>query len=65
MKKEMKFEEAINRLEEINKVLEKGEISLEESLVVFEEGVKLSSICYDKLKNAKQKIEEVDVKSEV
>lgn len=54
---EMKFEEAINRLEKIVQQLEEGEKSLEGSLKLFEEGIKLSKFCSGKLEEAKKKIE--------
>ncbi|NIM02900.1 exodeoxyribonuclease VII small subunit [bacterium] len=54
---EMKFEEAIGRLEKIVQQLEEGEKSLEDSLKLFEEGIKLSKFCSGKLEEAKKKIE--------
>jgi len=54
---EMKFEEAISRLEKIVQQLEEGEKSLEDSLKLFEEGIKLSKFCSGKLEEAKKKIE--------
>lgn len=50
------YEEDIKRLEEIVALLEKGDLPLEDSLKLFEEGTKLSSSCYKTLKNAEQKI---------
>ena len=55
--KELKFETALTRLEEIVGKLEDGEMSLEESLKLFEEGVKLSRICDQKLQGAERRIE--------
>ena len=43
------FEEAMNRLEEIIKILEDNQTSLEKSVDLFQEGIKLSKICSDKL----------------
>lgn len=57
---EMTYEKAISRLEEIVSALEKNEVSLEESLKLFEEGTKLTAICAEKLKNAQQKITELN-----
>ncbi|MCK4802192.1 exodeoxyribonuclease VII small subunit [bacterium] len=54
---EMKFEEAVSRLEKIVQQLEEGEKSLEGSLKLFEEGIKLSKFCSGKLEEAKKKIE--------
>ena len=56
---EMTYEKAISRLEEIVTALEKNEVSLDESLKLFEEGTKLTAFCSDKLKNAQQKITEL------
>lgn len=57
MKKAQTFEEAIKRLEEIVKELEGGDIPLEETLSLFEEGVKLSHFCREKLDEAEKRIE--------
>lgn len=54
---EIKFEEALEKLEEIVSGLESGDISLEESLAKYEEGVKLVRLCQKKLNEAKKKIE--------
>ena len=56
---EMTYEKAIERLEEIVKVLEKNQVSLDESMKLFEEGTKLTAFCADKLKKAEQKITEL------
>jgi exodeoxyribonuclease VII small subunit len=55
--KEVKFETALGRLEEIVRKMEDGEMSLEESLKLFEEGVKLSRLCDQKLQAAERRIE--------
>jgi exodeoxyribonuclease VII small subunit len=54
---QVKFEEAIKRLEEIVAALEKGNLSLEDSLRIFEEGVKLSKSCLKILDDAEKKVE--------
>ncbi|MGI6650508.1 MAG: exodeoxyribonuclease VII small subunit [Limnochordia bacterium] len=54
---ELKFEEALARLEEIVRSLEQGESGLDEALVLFEEGVKLARFCNNKLDQAEAKIE--------
>ena len=64
MAKEINFEDALERLEEIVKRLEEGNLGLDESLKVFEEGIKLSKICASKLDEAEKKIE-ILIKSEV
>ena len=56
---EMTYESAIKRLEEIVALLEKNEVTLDESMKLFEEGTKLTAFCTDKLKNAEQKIIEL------
>jgi len=53
----VKFEEALSRLENIVFQLESGQLSLEESIARFEEGVKLGKICREKLGQAQEKIE--------
>lgn len=54
---EIKFEQALNKLEAIVTDLEKGNLSLEQSLAKYEEGIKLAKICQGKLENAKKKVE--------
>jgi exodeoxyribonuclease VII small subunit len=53
---EKKFEEAMERLEQIVESLEGGDLSLEESLKIFEEGMKLIRFCSKKLEEAEQKV---------
>ncbi len=57
MDKDMSFEKAYNMLAEIAEKLESPDITLDESISLFEEGVKLSRYCTDILDKAKQKIE--------
>ncbi len=57
MAAEKKFETALARLEEIVKELESGDVSLEQSLKLFEEGTKLARICNKRLEEAERKIE--------
>jgi exodeoxyribonuclease VII small subunit len=52
-----RFEDALNKLEKIVSQLEEGDISLEESLKLFEEGIRLSRICNQKLEEAEKKVE--------
>ncbi len=54
---EKRFEASLARLEEIVKKLEKGDLPLEQSLKLFEEGVKLSRICSKRLEEAERKVE--------
>ncbi|MBW1998923.1 MAG: exodeoxyribonuclease VII small subunit [Deltaproteobacteria bacterium] len=53
---EKKFEEAMERLEQIVRGLESGDLSLEESLKIFEEGMNLIKFCSKKLEEAEQKV---------
>jgi len=52
-----KFEESIQRLEKIVQELEKGEVPLEKSLTLFEEGMQLSTTCRKELEQAEGKVE--------
>lgn len=54
---EMKFEDALQKLETIVSDMESGELTLENSLKKYEEGMKLSRFCTKKLKEAEKKIE--------
>ena len=54
---ELKFEKAVQRLEKIVDDLEKGELDIDKSLEMFEEGIKMSRICSKKLNEAEAKIE--------
>lgn len=56
MTKPTSFEKSIKELEEIVSVLEKGELSLDDSLKQFEKGIALARSCQAKLNNAEQKI---------
>lgn len=53
---EMNFEEAMQELETITAKLEKGDLSLDESVSNFEEGMKLAKKCNDILEKAEKKI---------
>lgn len=52
-----KFETALKKLEEAVHRLESGELSLEDSLRVFEEGVKHAALCSRKLNEAEKRVE--------
>lgn len=54
---ELKFEEALKKLEKIVEDLEKGDISLDEALKKYQEGIELSRVCSARLENAKKKID--------
>jgi exodeoxyribonuclease VII small subunit len=55
--KNLSFEEAYKSLEEIAEKLSNNDISLDEAIKLYEEGIKLSKLCSSALENAKQKIE--------
>jgi len=57
MTAEMKFEEALKKLERTVSDLESGELSLDDSLKRYEEGVKLAQFCSKKLETARRKVE--------
>ena len=57
MENKMSFEEAYKKLEEIAIKLESPDITLDESIALFDEGMKLSKYCSEVLQRAKQKIE--------
>ena len=52
-----KFEDNLNRLEAVVKKMESGELSLEDSLKTFEEGIKLYRLCTQKLDEAERRVE--------
>ncbi len=52
-----KFEKAIEELERIVERLEDAELPLDDALNLFEEGIKLSRFCSDKLDEAEKKVE--------
>ncbi|MBK7889766.1 MAG: exodeoxyribonuclease VII small subunit [Bdellovibrionales bacterium] len=52
----MDFEKKLKRLEEIVGKMEDGELSLDDSMKLFEEGVKLSRDCQTQLSQAEQKV---------
>jgi len=52
-----KFEEALGRLEDIVRKMEAGDMTLEESLKAFEEGIKLARLCSRKLDEAERRVE--------
>lgn len=55
-RKKPSFEEALSRLEELVRKLESGELSLEQSISCFEEGVRLARDCGRQLEKAEQKV---------
>lgn len=56
-KKPLSFEKALKKLESTVEALEDGQLSLDESLKLFEEGVQLARQCNRQLEDAQKKIE--------
>ena len=54
---ELNFERAMDRLEKIVDQMESGELSLEDLIVRYEEGMNLVKVCQERLASAEQKIE--------
>lgn len=54
---EQKFEDALNKLEQIVEDLESGSLNLDDAIKKYEEGMKLSAFCGNKLNEIKKKIE--------
>ena len=57
MSTEIKFEDAMKRLEEIVHELEGGDIEIEKALTIFEEGTRLAKICAKKLTGIEKRVE--------
>jgi exodeoxyribonuclease VII small subunit len=55
--KNISFEDALNELEQIAEKLERGQLSLEDSILAYERGMELKKICNDRLNEAEGKIE--------
>ena len=58
-KDKLTFEQLLSELEIISKKLESQEITLEESIALYEKGMKISKNCSKMLENAKQRIEKI------
>lgn len=63
-KKVNKFEESLKRLQEISDLLEGEDIGLDDALKLYEEGIKLSKLCYKNLKEAELKVSELKLQLE-
>jgi exodeoxyribonuclease VII small subunit len=55
----MEFEDALQRLEEIVSLLERGDVSLDNSLKFYEEGQGLIKLCRDKLTKVEVRVQEL------
>ena len=58
--KSIKFEEALAKLEDITRQLERGTLKLDEAILAYEEGMKLSELCHNMLKKAERKLEYIE-----
>lgn len=58
------FEEYLRKLEKIVNQLEEGELTLDESVKTYEEGMNISKICLEKLNKTKKKIEQLVIEGE-
>jgi len=61
---EIKFEDYIEKLEKIVQQLEEGELTLDESVKLYQEGMNISKICLKMLNEAKQRVEELVIQGE-
>ncbi|OZM57622.1 exodeoxyribonuclease VII small subunit [Lottiidibacillus patelloidae] len=53
------FEKAMEQLEVIVEKLEAGDVPLEKAISLYQEGMKLSTICHDKLKTVETQLDEI------
>ena len=63
MAKELTYEQAMTRLEEIVAQLEGGKCTLDDSMKLFEEGAKMTEFCRKALADAEQKIQKLQTKT--
>lgn len=61
----MTFEQAMTRIEEIVKLLEDNQTSLDQSVELFQEGIQLSKYCSDKLTNVEDKVSKILINGEL
>jgi exodeoxyribonuclease VII small subunit len=59
MNEDLSFEQALTRLESITQSLQKGGMTLEEMIALFEEGTAIAKICHQRLNTAELKLSEV------
>jgi exodeoxyribonuclease VII small subunit len=59
-KTEKSFEDSFTRLEKILEKLESEDVTLDETIKLYEEGLTLTKFCYDKLNNAELRIKEIN-----
>lgn len=61
----MTFEQAMTRIEEIVKLLEDNQTSLDQSVELFQEGIQLSKYCNDKLTKVEDKVSKILINGEL
>ena len=59
MNQKMTFEQAMDRLAEVVQKLESGSDPLDQTVKLYQEGIKLTAFCYQKLQDAEQKIQTI------
>ncbi|MFT9598695.1 MULTISPECIES: exodeoxyribonuclease VII small subunit [Mesobacillus] len=57
--KKLSFEQAMDQLETIVEKLEEGDVPLEEAISFYKEGMELSKLCHDKLKNVEEQLAQI------
>ncbi len=57
--KKLSFEQAMEQLENIVEKLEEGDVPLEEAISFYKEGMELSKLCHDKLKNVEEQLAQI------
>lgn len=62
--KNIDFEKSMERISEILKQLDSSEISLDESLKLYEEGAKLIAACTERLQEAEQTVKKISIQSD-
>ena len=60
---DLSFEESIKKLEDIVEHLESGDIDLEKSVELYEQGMNLKKICEEKLKKVENQIKKIKVEN--
>lgn len=59
MESKLSFEEAMKKLEGIVEKLEEGDVPLEEAISIYREGMELSKLCHDKLKDVEEQLTQI------
>jgi exodeoxyribonuclease VII small subunit len=57
--KKLNFEQAMEQLETIVEKLEEGDVPLEEAISYYKQGMELSKLCHDKLKNVEEQLAQI------